>query len=377
MSNGESTVSLCAVGDIRIMRDKDPEKVLELVAPIMRNADITFAQLEGDLAEKGSPQGGYANVMMAPPSSVKGLTYAGIDVVSVAGNHSGDYRPEALLESMEWLRQNGVQPVGAGSNLKEAREPVIFEKKGTKVAFLAYVSVIPWGLEAGPKRPGPAPIRVSTYYRQMDWQPGTPPLVVTIPDPEDAENMKEDIRSVRERVDYIVVSIHWGIHNVPVELADYEPVVWPCGCRCWRRHGSRSPRARFEGHRAIQRKAHFYCLGDFSVATKYREGYEDYQHTVDKLFGREADPACTFHSPISSEHQKKSIIVKWVIRGNKLRSLRLTPCHISPQVHPYPVDPVKERNLWDEWIGFVTASCRGVGCDTELNEDGDAVLVRL
>ena len=83
MSSGESTVSLCAVGDIRIMRDKDPEKVLELVAPIIRNADITFAQLEGNLAEKGSPQGGYANVMMAPPSSVKGLTYAGIDVVSV------------------------------------------------------------------------------------------------------------------------------------------------------------------------------------------------------------------------------------------------------------------------------------------------------
>ena len=225
MSNRESTVSLCAVGDIRIMRDKDPEKVLELVAPIMRNADITFAQLEGNLAEKGSPQGGYANVMMAPPSSVKGLTYAGIDVVSVAGNHSGDYGPEALLESMDWLRQNGVQPVGAGSNLKEARAPVIFEKGGTKVAFLAYVSVIPWGLEAGPKRPGPAPIRVSTYYRQMDWQPGPPPLVVTIPDPGDVENMKEDIRNVRDRVDYVVVSIHWGIHNVPVELADYEPVV--------------------------------------------------------------------------------------------------------------------------------------------------------
>ena len=152
MSGGK--VSLCAVGDIRIMREETPEWVLEHVAPLMKQADITFAQLEGNLAERGCPQGGYANVMLAPRASVNALTYAGIDIVSVASNHSGDYGPEAMMESLDWLRKHNVEPVGAGGNAEEARKPVVFERNGAKVAFLAYVSVLPWGHDAGPKRPG-------------------------------------------------------------------------------------------------------------------------------------------------------------------------------------------------------------------------------
>ena len=377
MPSSSDTVSIYAAGDIRIMRKKDPEVVMERVAPILREGDITFAQLEGNLAERGSPQGGFANVMLAPRSSVNGLTHAGIDVVSVAGNHSGDYGPEALLECMEWLRQHNIQPVGAGRNLEEARRPVIFERNGTKVAFLAYVTVIPWGLEAGPKRPGPTPMRAATYYRQMDWQPGTPPQIVTIPEQEDLENLQEDVRKVRGQADYVIVSIHWGIHNLPVTLADYEPVV---------AHAAIDAGAdMLLGHHAhilkaielYKGKPIFYCLGDFSVATKYREGYEDYQYTVDKVFGRQADPNYAFHSPIASEHQKRTVIVKSVIRGNRLESLRLVPCHISPEGQPYPLDPRRDAELWKAWMDLVVDSCRGVGCDTEFIEEDGEVLVRL
>ena len=70
-------VSLRAVGDIRIMREEDPQWVLERVAPILREGDITFAQLEGNLARSGCPQGGYASVMLAPLSSVDAFTHAG------------------------------------------------------------------------------------------------------------------------------------------------------------------------------------------------------------------------------------------------------------------------------------------------------------
>jgi poly-gamma-glutamate capsule biosynthesis protein CapA/YwtB (metallophosphatase superfamily) len=367
----QGKLSLYAVGDIRIMREKDPEFVLERVASILKQGDITFAQLEGNLAEHGSPQGGFANVMLAPRSSVSALTSAGINVMSVASNHSGDYGPEALLESLDWLRQHDIQPVGAGANLDAAREPVIFERNGMKVAFLAYVSVVPWGHEAGPKRPGSAPMRVNTYYRQMDWQPGTPPLIVTVPEPEDVANMEEDVRKVRGKADYVIVSLHWGIHNTPIQLADYEPVVGraaiDAGADMVLGHHAHILKA-IEFYKG---KPIFYCLGDFSVATKYREGYEDYQHTVDKVYGRQADPNYSFHSPISSDHQKKTVIVQCEIAGGKLESITLIPGQ------PHPIDRAKDGALWDEWYDFVVASCRGVGCDTELVKEDGAVRVRL
>ncbi len=377
MTRGRGTVSFYAVGDIRIMKKKKPENVLERVALILREADITFAQLEGNLSEKECPQLGYASVRLAPRSSVTALTYAGIDVVSVAGNHSMDYGPEALLGSMAWLRQNGVQPVGAGRNLDDARKPVIFKKKGTSVAFLAYVSVVPWGHEASPRRPGPNPMRASTYYQQADWQPGTPPLIVTIPNPQDMAHMREDVQKARQKADYVIVSIHWGVHNLPVKLADYEPVVG---------HAAIDAGADMVlGHHAhilkaielYKDKPILYCIGDFSVSTTYREGYEDYQYTVDKVYGREADPHYTFHSPIASPHQKKSVIVKALIKGRRLESLHLVPCLINSEGQPCPIDARRQKQMWKEWLDFLKESCQGIGCDTELVPEDGEVRVRL
>lgn len=377
MPNAKDTVSIFAVGDIRIMSKREPERFFEMAAPILREADITFAHLEGNLSENGCPQQGYTSIMMAPRSSVNALIYAGINVVSVAGNNSMDYGPEALMDSIEWLRQHGIQPAGAGRNLEEARRPVILEKKGTKVAFLAYVSVVPWGHEAAPRRPGPNPMRVSTYYQQVDWQPGTPPLIVTIPNAQDMERMKEDVQKARKQTDFVIVSLHWGIHNVPIQLADYEPVV---------AHAAIDAGADMVlGHHAhilkaielYKGKPIFYCICDFSVDTKYRDGYEDYQHIVDRLYGRKPDPSYRFHGPISSQHQKKTVIVKCFIKGSRLDSLRLVPCFTNPQGQPRPIDPLREKTKWREWLDFLVASCRGVGYDTQLVPEGGEVRVCL
>ncbi len=377
MSGTRDAISFYAVGDIRIVRRNDPEKVLELVAPILKKGDIVFAQLEGCLSQKGSPQLGYAIVHPPPPSGVGALTYAGINVASLASNHTMDYGPEALLDCMEWLRKHGIQPVGAGLHLDEARKPVILERNGTRVAFLAYVSVVFPGHEAGPRRPGPNPMRVSTYYQQADWQPGTPPLIVTIPNPQDMAHMQEDVQKARGMADYVIVSQHWGVHNLPVKLADYEPVV---------AHAAIDAGADMVlGHHAhilkavevYKGKPIFYCIADFHVGREPLAGEESYGEIVDKLFGRKADPHYGFHAPISSEHQKKSLIVKCLIKDGHLESLRLVPCMINPEGQPYPLHPVRDKQMWQEWLDFMVASCRGVGCDTELVPEDGEVRVRL
>ncbi len=65
------------------------------------------------------------------------------------------------------------------------------------------------------------------------------------------------------------------------------------------------------------------------------------------------------------------------IAGGKLESITLVPCQISGEGQPHPIDRAKDGALWDEWYDFVVASCRGVGCDTELVKVDGAVRVTL
>ena len=68
-------------------------------------------------------------------------------------------------------------------------------------------------------------MRASTFYEQVDWQPGTPPRIVTLANKDDLAAMVEDIKKVRPLVDVLIMSIHWGVHHVPAVIAMYQKEV--------------------------------------------------------------------------------------------------------------------------------------------------------
>ena len=71
-----------------------------------------------------------------------------------------DWGPEALLDTIELLRGKGIQTIGAGRNLAEARRAGDSSNAtGLRVALLAYCSVLHEGYAAGPDKPGVAPMR--------------------------------------------------------------------------------------------------------------------------------------------------------------------------------------------------------------------------
>jgi hypothetical protein len=65
-----------------------------------------------------------------------------------------DWGAEALLDTIELLRGMGIQTIGGGRNLAEARQPAIFKCKGLRIAMLAYCSVLHEGYAASPDTPG-------------------------------------------------------------------------------------------------------------------------------------------------------------------------------------------------------------------------------
>ncbi len=225
INNENDTVTLMAVGDVGPHRD-DPASIFEYAGPVIRRADIRFCQLERIFSSRGAPEVSIrSHHSRVDPKNVSALTAAGFQVVSFASNHSLDWGPVAFLDTLDLLRKEGMLPLGAGKDIDEARSPVLVEKKGAKVAFLGYCTVLPKGYDAAPSIPGCAPLRAKTFYEQIDWQAGTPPRIITFTEERDLKAMVDDVKKARAAADVVIVSIHWGVHFAPAIIAMYQREV--------------------------------------------------------------------------------------------------------------------------------------------------------
>ena len=136
----EENVWLYAVGDVAAFF-KEPESMFAHTAPLLNEADITFCQNERHYTNRYSeehdlvPSATFTEVTRREHAAA--LKLGGFDVLSFASNHCMDLGPDAMLETITVLRENGFTVIGAGKNIEEARKPAILERKRTKVAFLA------------------------------------------------------------------------------------------------------------------------------------------------------------------------------------------------------------------------------------------------
>jgi poly-gamma-glutamate synthesis protein (capsule biosynthesis protein) len=100
--------------------------------------DLTVLNLETALAEDhiGSPQP-KAHTFKAPPEAAAKLKSVGVDMVSLANNHAVDYGPEALLNGIGLLHQQGISVFGAGANFDQAFSPSFAVIGDTTIAFIS------------------------------------------------------------------------------------------------------------------------------------------------------------------------------------------------------------------------------------------------
>ena len=114
------------------------------IADTLKNADITFVNLESQLADLGgeteSPTSEYR--FAGPPDGAVSLANAGIDIVSVANNHMWDYGKAKLKETLDNLRNNEVLYVGASMDGNKRFDPAVLEIRGKKIAFLAMTNLL-------------------------------------------------------------------------------------------------------------------------------------------------------------------------------------------------------------------------------------------
>jgi len=215
-------VTVLAVGDVLVNREQ-PDSMFAFVAETIRSSDISFCQLETNYSELGSRSPHARLPMRAHPRNAPALKGAGFDVVSFTSNHALDWGLDAFVDTIKTIESIGIKIIGVGLNIEEARKPLILDVRGSKVAFLAYGSILPAGYWAESDKPGCTPLRAWTLYEQVEMdQPGTPPRIHTFAHEGDKAFMIEDVKRTKADSDIVIVSMHWGIHFTEAEIASYQ-----------------------------------------------------------------------------------------------------------------------------------------------------------
>jgi poly-gamma-glutamate capsule biosynthesis protein CapA/YwtB (metallophosphatase superfamily) len=354
----DDAITLVGVGDVLPDREQ-PETIFRHVAGFLSSADIAFANGEGAFSDKGSPAHGHA--APSDPANIEALLKAGFDVISLANNHSLDWGVEGLLDTLTRLTLAGLPFTGAGKNLTEARQPVILERKGTKVGFLAYSSVHPKGYEAESNKPGLVPIRVWTIYEQIDYQPGTPPRIVTIPYKDDLAAMVEDIRKLRSQVDVVVISFHWGIHLTPRVIPMYCFDIGHAAVDAGADLILGTHPHILKGIEMYKGKAIFYSTSNFAIEAGRKSMGKDFVQALHKLYG------------VVEAERKKTLIAKVIIENGKIKRVSYLPCYINEHSEPEIVKAQDPRG--QEVFHYVDDISKGVGLPVHFSWDGDEVLV--
>ena len=211
----ESKLSLIMVGD-NLIHDKiyneaktnegyDFTKMYEKIKPIIKEYDLAYYNQETILG--GSEIGVSSYPSFNSPYEVgDAMIDAGFNLVSLATNHTLDRGETAIINSRNyWNQHKDILAVGSYSSFEERDTPVIKEKNNITYTLLNYTYgtngiAVPSGKE----------------YLVNIW-----PVTGSNPETDTKyqnykEQIKKDIEKVKDKVDVIMVAMHWGIeyeHN--------------------------------------------------------------------------------------------------------------------------------------------------------------------
>ncbi len=214
VDEGDSSFPLTInfTGDIMLARSIDDiissdgyELLIDPTMEMLGNAaDITVANLESPLTSSTTHHPTKTIYFKGHETNAAALSYAGIDVVTLANNHILDYMEEGITDTWAAIEDNGILHSGAGLNSYEAYRPVLLNRKGVNLAFLAssdrtgqYNNFQPY-LDAGYDKAGFA--YLTKYY------------------------MQKQINEVRDISDLVIMELHCGSEYSVAPGSNYDNI---------------------------------------------------------------------------------------------------------------------------------------------------------
>jgi poly-gamma-glutamate synthesis protein (capsule biosynthesis protein) len=367
-----TTVTISGVGDVLVERP-DPLSAFTRVRAALDEADVLFGNCEAVYSTTRERNASSPLHWVIDSHQFGGVRSGGFDVLSLANNRIMDGSYAGLADILSLVRASGIEPVGAGETIDIARRPVVLERRGVRVGFLAYTCAYTAGFEASPVRPGCATIAVETVYRGEVGQPGTRPSVWTFVEPGAKCSVLADVEGLRPRVHVVIVSMHWGLHSLPAVLSDYERelgrAVIDAGADAVFGHHQHIIKG-VEVHRG---KPIFYGLGNFLL-----DGARGSVHDSGADLGAFA-PFAPFYgeclTPGYPQEAKRSMLVR--LRGSNagLAAASFVPCTLNDAGNPVVVE--KDGSAFAEYLEYVRDINVRARLEADLSARGGEIIVRL
>ncbi len=176
-NNNPTGLSLLLVGDIMLARSVNAKTLqsnnfnwpFEKIADFLDSADITFANLESPFFDN-CPVTNSGTRFCAEPKMANSLALNGVDIVSLANNHAGDFGQEAIKQTKELLQQKKILFTGSS-------EAANFNLKDRRIIFLGYNDIYP-------------------SVSGINWA--------------DQATIETEISQADKDNDLVIVSFHWG-----------------------------------------------------------------------------------------------------------------------------------------------------------------------
>jgi hypothetical protein len=165
----------------------DPKAIYGDLLPIMRKSDLRIANLECPLCEKETPVWKSGTILKGDIQHIKGLTAVPFEVVTLGNNHVFDHGVNAFEKTLALLDDNGIQSIGAGMTLKDAKQPLILKLNGVCIGIISFSE----GEDLTASHGGPG---------VFGWE---------------IEEVIAVINRIRPSVDIIIVICHCGVEYIP------------------------------------------------------------------------------------------------------------------------------------------------------------------
>jgi poly-gamma-glutamate synthesis protein (capsule biosynthesis protein) len=191
-NHDDTSVVIALMGDVMIGRLVN-EKIKQFgfaypwgnVLSLLEQADLRFLNLETTLTTSKEKVFKTFN-FKSDPEHAGVLARAGINAVTIANNHIGDFGIKGMMETIEVLDKAGILHTGAGRNAVEAASPVYISCKNLRIALLGCTDN-------------------EASWNAMEDYPG-----INYIETGNIEKLKTQVNEVKNNADLLILSIHWG-----------------------------------------------------------------------------------------------------------------------------------------------------------------------
>ena len=152
------------------------------IAPVISSSDISMGNLEFPVAH---PYESQKIIFNCPPQVLPALKKAGFTMLMLANNHILDQEEQGLIETIDQTLNHGFDIIGVHKSRLLARGGVIKDFGSVKIGFLGYTGIMNY----------PVPSKKKGYH--INWFYNRARVI-------------EDIQAIREKADFIILSVHTG-----------------------------------------------------------------------------------------------------------------------------------------------------------------------